>query len=165
MSQNLSSAASSIQSELLKLGLQCEVRELPSSTRTALDAASSIGCDIKQILKSLIFKTKNTHQPVLVLASGANQVDLHPVEIEIGERITKADADFVREITGFAIGGIPPIGHKTPIEFIYIDKDLLKCEEVWAAAGTPNAVFCMKIHKFLEAMQGKVLTLSLKESV
>lgn len=159
MTQKLAKSASFVQEALSKLQLECKVLELPSSTRTASDAASSIGCDIAQIVKSLIFKTKNTNKPVLVLASGPNQVNVKQIEAYVGESITKADADFVREVTGFAIGGIPPIGHKNSIDHIYIDRDLASLDEVWAAAGTPNAVFCIKSKDLVEATKGKVISI------
>jgi prolyl-tRNA editing enzyme YbaK/EbsC (Cys-tRNA(Pro) deacylase) len=162
MKQQFSKSAESVQETLTKLGLECRVLELPSSTRTASDAAQSIGCDVAQIVKSLIFKTKNTNKPVLVLASGANQVNEKQIEVYIGEGITKADADFVRDITGFAIGGIPPIGHKNVIDLIYIDQDLMLLDEVWAAAGTPNAVFCIKSKNLIDVTNGKIISISKK---
>ncbi len=164
MPKKLAKSAASVQEALDKLKLKCKVLELPNSTRTATDAASSIGCDIAQIVKSLIFKTKKADKPVLVLASGTNQVDVKSLESYLGESITKADADFVREVTGFAIGGIPPIGHKNAIDFIYIDRDLLDLDEVWAAAGTPNAVFCIKSQDLLKATGGNIVSLSKKDS-
>lgn len=160
MSQKLTKSAQSVQEALNKAGLTCKVLELPSTTRTAVDAAASIGCDISQIVKSLIFKTKNTTRPILVLASGPNKVHEKQIEFYAGESIIKADADFVREITGFAIGGIPPIGHKNPIDLIYIDHDLITLDEVWAAAGTPNAVFCIKSKELAEITNGKIISIS-----
>lgn len=159
MPTKLVKSAASVQAALDKLKLECKVIELPSSTRTATDAASAIGCDIGQIVKSLIFRTKKTEKPVLVLASGPNQVDIKTIEDCIGESITKADADFVRNSTGFAIGGIPPVGHKNVIDFIYIDRDLLNLNEVWAAAGTPNAVFCIKSQDLLKATGGSLINI------
>ena len=160
MNQKLTKSARSIQEALNKAGLKCKVLELPSSTRTVNDAATSIGCDVSQIVKSLIFKTKNTAQPVLVLASGPNRVNEKQIELYIGEGIIKADAHFTRNITGFAIGGIPPIGHKTPIDLIYIDQDLIALDEVWAAAGTPNAVFCIKSSDLLQITNGNAISLN-----
>lgn len=159
MPPKLAKSAASVQAALDKLKLECKVIELPSSTRSATDAASAIGCDIGQIVKSLIFRTKKTEKPVLVLASGPNQVNIKTIEDCIGESITKADADFVRNITGFAIGGIPPVGHKNVIDFIYIDRDLLNLDEVWAAAGTANAVFCIKSQDLLKATGGKSINI------
>ena len=122
------------------LGDDYEVLEFDAGTRTAADAAAAIGCSVAQISKSLIFRTRETNRPVLVVASGANRVDEKRVAAEIGERITRADADFVREATGFAIGGVPPVGHATP-PITLIDEDLFRHATIWAAAGTPNAVF------------------------
>lgn len=163
MHKKLSKNAIFIQESLTKLQLECNVLELPESTKTAIDAASAIGCDIAQIVKSLIFKTQETEKPVLVLASGANQVDIKTIESHIGQSITKADADFVRNVTGFAIGGIPPIGHKNIIDLIYIDQSLMEHDDVWAAAGTPNAVFCIKSHDLFKATNGKIISLSKRE--
>ena len=160
MPPKLAKSAVSVQEALDKLGLKCKVLELPNSTRTALDAASAIGCTITQIVKSLIFRTKKIGRPVLILASGPNQIDIKTIEDCIGESITKADADFVREVTGFAIGGIPPIGHKNAIDLIYIDRDLLDLDEIWAAAGTPNAVFCIKSQDLLKAISANIVSLS-----
>jgi prolyl-tRNA editing enzyme YbaK/EbsC (Cys-tRNA(Pro) deacylase) len=96
---------------------------------------------------------------VLVLASGPNRVNEKVIEAFVGEKIVKADADFTRDVTGFAIGGIPPIGYKDPIDLIFIDEDLMKFEEIWAAAGTPNAVFNLKGKDLCEMTQGKVISI------
>jgi prolyl-tRNA editing enzyme YbaK/EbsC (Cys-tRNA(Pro) deacylase) len=107
-------------------------REFPAGTRTAADAAAAIGCEVGAICKSLVFRVGD--EPLLVIASGANRVD----EERFGA--VKADAAFVREQTGFAIGGVPPFGHVRAIETV-VDEDLLAYETVWAAAGTPSSVF------------------------
>ncbi len=159
MDNILAKSAQSVQNALAKKGLECKVVELSASARTAQDAATALGCEVAQIVKSLIFKTKDTHQPVLVLASGPNRVNEKVIESQVGEKIIKADADFTREVTGFAIGGIPPIGHKQQIEFIYIDEDLLNFESVWAAAGTPNAVFNFQAKALIEMTSGKVISI------
>jgi prolyl-tRNA editing enzyme YbaK/EbsC (Cys-tRNA(Pro) deacylase) len=161
MTKSLAKSAQSIQAALAKKGLECKVVELSDSTRTAQDAASSIGCEVSQIIKSLIFKTKTTHKPVLILASGPNRVNEKVIESYVGEKITKADADFVRDVTGFAIGGIPPIGHKQNIEFIFVDEDLFKFDSIWAAAGTPNAVFNLKVQDLVEMTDGRVVSIKL----
>lgn len=136
----LKPSAQRVQEALAAHGLGLEVREFPASTRTAEDAAAAIGCTVAQIAKSLIFRGKTSDRPVLVIASGANRVDEKKISALIGEKIGKADAEFVRARTGFAIGGVPPVGHlEAPITVI--DRDLLALEEIWAAAGTPNAVF------------------------
>ncbi len=136
----LSKSAQSVQEALQKKGINAQVLELPASTRTAEEAAKAIGCQVAQIVKSLIFRTKDSHLPILVLASGINRVNEKTIAKALGEEIMKADADFTREATGFAIGGIPPLGHRQQIE-TFIDEDLLQFKEVWAAAGTPHAVF------------------------
>lgn len=164
MIQNLTKSAASVQDALNEAGLTCKVLELPSSTRTANDAASNIGCDISQIVKSLIFKTKNTCQPILVLASGLNHVNEKQIESYIKEKIIKADADFVKNITGFSIGGVPPMGHKTPIDRVFIDQDLMKLDDVWAAAGTPNAVFCIKSKDLVNVTRGNIISISNSEA-
>jgi prolyl-tRNA editing enzyme YbaK/EbsC (Cys-tRNA(Pro) deacylase) len=121
------------------LGPAYEVVEFEASTRTSGDAAAAIGCTIAEIAKSLIFKSAEG-RPVLVIASGVNRVDEGKVRALLGQRISRADADFVRDRTGFAIGGVPPVGHvMAPI--VLIDADLERFPVVWAAAGTPNAVF------------------------
>src|SRR5580704_5275335 len=131
MSQSLSKAAKSLQNTLKAQGVDCKVIELSTSTKTAHDAANSLGCNIAQIAKSLIFKTQSG-KPVLVLASGSNRVNEKAIEAYVGEKIIKADADFVRDITGFAIGGIPPVGHKQKIDLVFIDEDLMKLSTIWA---------------------------------
>ena len=117
------------------------VRDFPEGTRTAVDAAAAVGCYVGQIVKSLVFR-KESGGPLLVLVSGANRVDEHKLEQLVGEPIGKADAAFVRETTGFAIGGVPPAGNPSPIETL-VDEDLLEYDELWAAAGTPRSVFAV----------------------
>ncbi|MBA3813205.1 MAG: YbaK/EbsC family protein [Alphaproteobacteria bacterium] len=154
----LSKSAQSVQAALEEKGITSRVVELAASTRTAQDAVAAIGCDVAQIVKSLIFKTRMSQKPVLVLASGPNRVNEKHIESLVGESIVKADADFTRKVTGFAIGGIPPFGHKQAIELIFIDEDLLNFEDVWAAAGTPHAVFCLKGKDLREMTKGKVVS-------
>jgi prolyl-tRNA editing enzyme YbaK/EbsC (Cys-tRNA(Pro) deacylase) len=121
------------------LGPGFQVLELEASTRTSEDAAAAVGCSVAEIAKSLIFKAADG-RPVLVIASGANRVDEKKVRALLGQRIERADADFVRTATGYVIGGVPPVGHTTaPI--VLIDGDLQSFPSVWAAGGTPNAVF------------------------
>lgn len=136
----LSKRAQQFQEYLDSTGYRFTVRELPDSTRTARDAAAALGCEIGQIVKSLVFRNATTGQPVLVLASGSNRVDETRISELVDAEILKADADFVKKATGFAIGGVPPLGHKSACQ-TFVDEDLLKYREVWAAAGTPNAVF------------------------
>jgi Cys-tRNA(Pro) deacylase len=122
------------------LGDDFRVLEFETSTRTAADAAAAIGCTVGQIAKSLIFRANESGKPVLAIASGSVRVDEKRLSALLGESIGRADAEFVREHTGFAIGGVPPIGHRTP-PVIFIDETLLEFETIWAAGGTPNAVF------------------------
>jgi len=157
--QTLTRSAQSVQDVLTKKGFTCQVLVLSESTRTAVDAANTIGCDEAQIVKSLIFKTKLTEKPVLILASGPNRVNEQVIESHVGEKITKADAGFTREVTGFAIGGIPPVGHKHIIDHIFIDEDLLKFDNVWAAAGTPHAVFNLQSKDLLALTAGRVISI------
>lgn len=152
MQESLSPRARIVQNALEAKGFALDVVELPESTRTAAEAAQAIGCQVGQIVKSLVFKTRQTERPVLVLASGSNRVNEGKIEQLAGEPVGKADANFVRRHTGFAIGGVPPLGHDTPLE-TFIDEDLLKYAEVWAAAGTPRAVFRLRPED-LEAMTG-----------
>ncbi len=152
--KKLSKNALRVQAALAEFGLDLVVVELPDSTRTAPEAAAAIGCKVEQIVKSLIFKTKSG-KPVLITASGGNRVNEKRIREIIGEKIARADADFVREVTGFPIGGIPPLGHKQKIETL-IDQDLLQYEEIWTAAGTPNAVFRLTHQHLVLITQGKI---------
>jgi prolyl-tRNA editing enzyme YbaK/EbsC (Cys-tRNA(Pro) deacylase) len=137
------------------LGPQFTVLEFDAATRTAAEAAAAIGCSVAEIAKSLVFRTKETNRPALVVASGVNRVDEKKVSALIGEKIVRADADFVREATGFAIGGVPPVGHAKP-PIALIDEDLQKFETIWAAAGTPNAVFKLTPAELVELTQGRL---------
>jgi len=137
------------------LGDVYEVLEFDAGTRTAADAAAAIGCTVAEIAKSLVFRAKQSGRSVLVVASGDNRVDEKKVAVLLGEKIFRADADFVREMTGFAIGGVPPVGHATaPVTLI--DEDLMKFATIWAAAGTPNAVFQLKPTALAELTGGQV---------
>ena len=136
----LSPTAQKVQDLLTSLGFTCEVIEFQESTRTAQEAADRAGCTLGQITKSLIFKGRTTGKPILVLTSGANRVDEKRISAYAGEPIGRADAEFVRAVTGFAIGGVPPLGHAQKME-TYLDQDLLQFKTIWAAAGTPNAIF------------------------
>jgi prolyl-tRNA editing enzyme YbaK/EbsC (Cys-tRNA(Pro) deacylase) len=126
-------------------------RDFPEGTRTAQDAAAAIGCSVGQIVKSLVFVRDD--EPVLVLCSGANTVDAKRLGL------TKADADLVRRATGFAIGGVPPYGHPAPLVTL-IDEDLMRYEEIWAAAGTPRSVFPLTPAELLERSGGTLARVS-----
>ena len=136
----LSPAAQRVQDALTARGMPGRVVEHTQPTRTAEEAAAAIGCSVAQICKSLIFRLEPGGAPLLVIASGANRVDERKLAALTGKKVERADPDFVRQHTGFAIGGVPPLGHPQPIT-AYVDAFLLKFDEVWAAAGSPNAVF------------------------
>ncbi len=137
----LSKKTQLVQDKLSEQGLLIQVVELNSSTRTAQDAANSIGCEIGQICKSLIFRHRE--EALLFLVSGKNQLNVDLVQSSIGHKIEKANAKFIKERTGFSIGGVPPCAHASVLR-TYIDEDLLGYQYVWAAAGTPNSVFCIE---------------------
>ncbi|HHX26571.1 MAG TPA: YbaK/EbsC family protein [Firmicutes bacterium] len=155
MSGTLSSASQRIQDLLESLGFDYTVIELPDTTRTAIDAANSVGCTVGQIAKSLIFRGKRTGKPILIIASGSNRVNEKRIAEYIGEPIEKADAEFVRTATGFAIGGVPPLGHLQDIR-TFIDEDLLQHERIWAAGGTPNSVFQLEAKDLQDMTSGEV---------
>lgn len=152
----LSPSAQQIQDLLNTLGYEYQVIEHAESTRTAMDAAERAGCELGQIVKSLIFKGQQSGKPILVLTSGTNRVDEMRIREYAREKIWKADADFVKSVTGYAIGGVPPLGHTENIE-TYIDEDFLKYETVWAAAGTPKAIFELKTDDLQKITGGKIV--------
>jgi len=152
----LSPTAQKVQDLLTSLGFTCQVIEFQESTRTAQEAADRAGCTLGQITKSLIFKGRTTGKPILVLTSGANRVDEKRFSEYAGEPIGRADADFVRTVTGFAIGGVPPLGHAQKMD-TYIDQDLMQFNTIWAAAGTPNAIFELTPDSLQKMTDGKVV--------
>ena len=154
----LSPSAKKVQHALDAFGVQLQVLELPASTRSAVEAAQAVGCQVEQIAKSLIFRSSQTGRPVLVIASGPNRVNEKKIGELLGEPIGKADADFVRQQTGFVIGGVPPVGHPQPIA-TFVDEDLLKFHEIWAAAGTPNAVFRLSPQDLVIITSGRVINI------
>ena len=155
----LSASATRVANELRRLGITAQVTEMPASTRTASDAAGAVGCEIGQIVKSLVFKSRGTGGPLLVLVSGADRVDEARLAEVAGGEVERADASFVRSRTGFAIGGVPPLGHSEAIP-TYLDEGLLAYEVVWAAAGTPNAVFPVKPAELVRATSATVVCVS-----
>lgn len=159
MSNQLSPSALKVQQALQEMGFELQVVELPDSTRTAAEAAQAVGCQVGQIVKSLVFKAKRSGRPVLVVASGVNRVNEKSIEALIGEPLGRADADFVRQQTGFAIGGVPPLGHSQPLE-TFVDEDLLQHAEIWAAAGTPNAVFRLTPADLVRMTGGRVVKIT-----
>jgi prolyl-tRNA editing enzyme YbaK/EbsC (Cys-tRNA(Pro) deacylase) len=140
---------------LSQAGVEVEVRSFPQGTRTAADAAAAVGVDVGQIVKSLVFARPGSGRLVLVLTSGSNRVDEARVGELVGEPIARADADAVRAATGYAIGGVPPVGHTEPIETL-VDEDLLQYAVVWAAAGTPRDNFAIAPDDLVRATGGRV---------
>ena len=140
MTNPLKPSAQKVQDALLAQGFTNTVIELSDSTRTSVEAAAAVGCAVAQIAKSLIFQSKESQRAILVIASGVNRVNEKRIMERLGEKLQKPDADFVREQTGFVIGGVAPVAHMfAPI--VLMDEDLLAYERVWPAAGHPNTMF------------------------
>lgn len=156
----LSLHAQKIQDLLMSFGLDSKVKEFAHPTHTAKEAAEALGCEAGQIVKSLIFKGRLSGQPILLLVSGANRVDEDKAGKLIGEEIEKADAEFVREKTGFAIGGVAPVGHKEKMK-TFIDEDLMVYPNVWAAAGHPHSIFDISPRDLLKITGGIVISVKL----
>jgi prolyl-tRNA editing enzyme YbaK/EbsC (Cys-tRNA(Pro) deacylase) len=149
-------SALKVQQAADRLGLAISVREMPQSTRTAEEAARACGCEVGQIVKSLVFTGKASGRPYLLLVSGKNRVDENAVAEVVGEALTRPDALRVRDWTGFAIGGIPPFGHDTALS-TYCDEELLGYDVVWAAAGTPSTVFSVEPMALARAVGATVI--------
>ncbi|MEK3875668.1 MULTISPECIES: YbaK/EbsC family protein [unclassified Paenibacillus] len=156
MTSQLKDSAQQVQNKLLELGYANQVVELPDSTRTAQEAADAIGCEVAHIAKSIIFRLKNEDKPLLVIASGVNRINEKQIISHLNDKLGKADADFVREHTGFVIGGVPPLGYKESI-LTFIDEDLLQYREIWAAAGHPRAVFQLTPEELIQMTNGRVI--------
>jgi prolyl-tRNA editing enzyme YbaK/EbsC (Cys-tRNA(Pro) deacylase) len=137
------SSVNRVEDTLKSLNIPVTIQELPDSTKTAQEAAAAVDCQVSQIVKSLVFQTVSNQKPILILTSGANKVDEIIVGAQLGEEIQFATPDFVREETGFAIGGVSPYGLIKEIP-IYIDRDLLDHSIIWAAAGSHHAVFSIQ---------------------
>lgn len=159
MAHDLKASALRVQVALEAAGLRCLVTQLPASTRSAREAAEALGCQVAQIAKSIVFEAPRTGRGVLVVASGTNRVSESTIERHLGEPVVKASPDFVREKTGFAIGGVAPCAHVTKMA-VFIDSDLFEMTELWAAAGTPNAVFRLKPQELLRLTQGTVTAIT-----
>jgi prolyl-tRNA editing enzyme YbaK/EbsC (Cys-tRNA(Pro) deacylase) len=157
VSHELSQSARKVQDSLQKLGVSLIVKEMPATTRTATDAAAAIGCSVGQIAKTLVFRTQTSRRAVLVIASGSVRVNELRIGELVHEPIEKADAEFVRNATGFAIGGVPPVGHSETIETL-IDENLFQYAEIWAAAGTPHAVFRLTPEELKQITRGAVVS-------
>ncbi len=155
MSNNLKTSVQRVQDILKSHNLGLNVVQFQTTTRTSQEAADTIGCTVAQIAKTLIFKTKKSQKPVCVIASGVNRVDEKKIANYIGEAIERPDADFVREHTGFAIGGVSPVGYEFDIKPL-IDEDLMKYEELWAAAGAPDASFRLTPQDLIKITHGTV---------
>lgn len=156
MANLLKESAKQVQNKLLELGYANQVVELPESTRTAQEAADTIGCEVAHIAKSIIFRLKNSDKPLLVIASGVNRINEKQIASHLNDKLGKADADYVHEHTGYVIGGVPPVGHKEPI-LTFIDEDLLQYREIWAAAGHPRAVFQLTPEELIQMTNGQVI--------
>jgi prolyl-tRNA editing enzyme YbaK/EbsC (Cys-tRNA(Pro) deacylase) len=155
---DLRSSAERVRHALAGLGLMPDIKEFSETTRTSAEAAAAIGCTVAQIAKSVVFRAVGLNRAVLVIASGANRVDEKLIAAAVGDRIAKADATFVRDKTGFAIGGVAPVGH-TEKPVTLIDEDLLQLAEIWAAAGTPNSVFGLTPQALVAMTGGRVIAI------
>ena len=139
----MSKSVKRVQRAAIDLEIDIDVKSMPQSTKTAQEAASACGCSVGQIVKSLVFEGKQTGKLILILVSGSHELDLEKVAEQLGEPLKRAHPKRIREETGFAIGGVAPIGHLNTLDS-WIDKSLLSFDVVWAAAGAPNAVFEIK---------------------
>ena len=149
-------SARKVQDAARAIGLDVVVREMADTTRTAEEAATACGVTVGQIVKSLVFTGATSGRPYLMLVSGSNRVNEKGIAAHLGEKLKRPDADAVRSVTGFAIGGIPPFGHDTPLS-TWMDADLLHYEVVWAAAGTPRAVFPVDPARLRDAVNAEVI--------
>ena len=155
----LSPLAQQVQDALRTLDLDAEVRELPASTRTARQAAATLGCEVRQIAKSLLFRAVDSDRAVLVVASGSNRVDERALAEIVGERVELAHPDWVRVVTGYSVGGVPPLAHASAVE-IFLDEELMPLDMMWAAAGTPRAVFRLTPGELLHITRGRVVPIA-----
>jgi len=159
MESNLNKRSQKVQDTLKEYNVQMKVLELPASTGTAKEAAQAVGCIIDQIVKSLVLIKMHSKLPVLVLASGPNRVNEKVIGELVGEPVEMAKASYVRQQTGYSIGGVPPIGHHSPID-TYVDEHLLEFPFVWAAAGTPHSVFQISPDELVRITNGVVIKIN-----
>ena len=159
MAEFASATVQRVQDALRALGRGHEVVDLGLSARTAADAAQAVGCRVDQIAKSLVFRLRESGRALLVVTSGAHRVDEAKVAALVGEPLDRADAAFVRTETGFAIGGVAPIGHAKPV-LTLLDEHLMTFEEIWAAAGHPNTVFRLTPEDLVTMTQGRVVVVA-----
>ena len=143
-----------VQEVLDRFELELKVVKLPESTRTSKAAAETIGCEVGQIAKSIIFNSNKC--PILVIASGRNRVNISKLEKIVDDKVNIMNPTKVKEVTGFGIGGVAPVGHKTKI-MVFIDEDLLEYDIIWAAAGTPDTVFALTPKQLVEITDGKIV--------
>jgi prolyl-tRNA editing enzyme YbaK/EbsC (Cys-tRNA(Pro) deacylase) len=148
-----------VQDALAERGVRSEIVYLERAARTSAEAAAAVGCRVDQIAKSLVFRGATSGRPLLVIASGANRVDEARVAGVVGEPLGKADADFVRAHTGFAIGGVAPLAHPAPLATL-IDEHLLKWDRIWAAAGHPHTVFPLTPSDLVRITGGRVVAVA-----
>lgn len=151
----MSKSVRRVQNALAEAGVEARILEMGESTRTALDAAQAAGCAVDQIAKSIIFRGEETGHVVLFLTAGGNRVDASKATAVAGQPLGKADADLIRAETGFAIGGVAPVGHLKPVT-AYFDSRLMDFDVVWAAAGTPRHIFAMDLRRLLDITGAKV---------
>lgn len=159
MSETLKSSTRKVRDFLCARGLDIDIRQIPESTHTAADAARAVNCDIACIAKSLVFRNRDNGEPVLIIASGKNRVDLERAGQALGSRLERADADFVRDQTGYAIGGIPPTAHSRPMTTL-LDSELRTRPIIWAAAGTPNSLFSLTPDMLVDITDGSWVDLA-----
>lgn len=152
----LSPSAQKVQNFLKQSGYPFQVTEIPASTRTSQEAADALGCEVKHIAKSLVFQGALSHQPVLIVASGEHRVDEKIAGRAVGEPIAIAKPEFVLQTTGFAVGGVPPVGHHQKLP-TYIDRTLMKLPFVWTAAGSSHAVFRLSPVELLSLTGGELI--------
>jgi prolyl-tRNA editing enzyme YbaK/EbsC (Cys-tRNA(Pro) deacylase) len=157
--ETLPRGARRVRTALLELGLPGEIHRLADSTRTAPEAAAAVGCELGAIVKSLVMRGVTSRAPVLALVSGDNRADVTLIEAAVDEPVERPDAQYVRDVTGYAIGGIPPVGHPDRVRTV-MDEDLLRFETVWAAAGHPHAVFPIAPAELAKAADALVLPLA-----
>ncbi len=151
----MSKSRKRVEQALAEAGLPIKVLEMPGETRTAAQAAAQAGCSLDQIAKSIIFRGQDSGAAVLFLTAGGNQVDAAKATALAGEPLARADADFVRATTGFAIGGVSPVGHLTP-PHSFFDPRLLEFDVIYAAAGTPRHIFAIEPHALLQVSQAQI---------
>lgn len=152
----LTESAQLFKDRLEEQGFTAEVVELPDDARTAQAAADALGCEVAEIAKSIIFKLEESGEPLLVVASGSNRINEKKLGALLNDKLGKADAAFVREWTGYAIGGVPPMAHKEKLR-TFIDEDLFQYKAIWAAAGHPKAVFKLTADQLVQMTQGEVI--------